>query len=205
MGLGMPQQTYLDQWLKTATGVNVEYSESLLFNRVKFKCIICKSSLTIDAEAFVNKWGSVIPYDLQEYVKIHSHVGNHQSSASKAPSWFPPAVYEDTQQVMGSAKAAKEADYLKEYVKEYEAKKKALLGLDQNVAAMKAAQLQQQSSNVNVYVKDNAPLKMKPGDMVVGANGKIISVVEPDGTLRSLTGEPKTKAKVVVHTGRRFR
>jgi hypothetical protein len=68
---------YLDQWLKTSTKGNVVYEYSFNVDRLRFCCLVCDMTLTTLGSAVKND--GTTDYAVQEFIKIHSHVGGHDA------------------------------------------------------------------------------------------------------------------------------
>lgn len=66
---------YFEQWLKTATKEQVVAEMAWSANRIKFKCKTCGDELVVNRPESTNS----VSYRIQEFVKIHSHVGGHTS------------------------------------------------------------------------------------------------------------------------------
>jgi len=74
---------YIDQWLKTATKGNVVSKAAWFQDRLQFRCTKCDMSLTTSTDAV--KADGTVDYGLQEFVKIHSHVGGHNDPKHGEP------------------------------------------------------------------------------------------------------------------------
>jgi len=66
---------YLEQWLETATKGNVEVTYALHVARMRLVCKVCEEQLTAPEPL-----GTEVSYSVQEFVKIHAHVGGHVSA-----------------------------------------------------------------------------------------------------------------------------
>ena len=64
---------YMEQWLKTATKGNVRFTMASLTNRMNLHCDVCNVGLTCEKPVDAN----TIDYAVQEYVKLHAHIGGH--------------------------------------------------------------------------------------------------------------------------------
>jgi len=70
---GATTETYMSQWLKTATNGNVDCVFALLTNRMKLECNKCDMTLTVP----IPDDPTVVDYSVSKFVKIHSHQGGH--------------------------------------------------------------------------------------------------------------------------------
>jgi hypothetical protein len=61
-------QTYMTQWLQTATNGTVHGEFSLMHNRMRLRCLKCGLTLTCPSPE-----GTTIDYGVQEFVKLHAH------------------------------------------------------------------------------------------------------------------------------------
>ncbi len=73
MALADMSSAYIHQYLLTATKGNVVCYFAVLTNRAQFKCVVCEMTLTTNRPN-----GTEIDYQIQEFVKIHAHVGGHK-------------------------------------------------------------------------------------------------------------------------------
>jgi len=64
---------YLEQLIRVATKGNVTFEEALFVNRLKFRCKKCDMTLTAPAPESATE----LDYSVQEFIKIHAHLGNH--------------------------------------------------------------------------------------------------------------------------------
>jgi hypothetical protein len=64
---------YMEQWLKTATKGNVRFTMAFLTNRMHLHCDKCNVGMTCEKPAD----STTIDYAVQEYVKLHAHVGGY--------------------------------------------------------------------------------------------------------------------------------
>lgn len=67
------EQSYIRQLLKTATKGNVTVEYALHVDRMKLMCSVCDSQLTT-----AEPEGTNLDYGIQEFIKIHAHVGGHK-------------------------------------------------------------------------------------------------------------------------------
>lgn len=68
------KSTYIDQLLLTATKENVIAEHALYTDRMCLFCKVCKAQLTVPEPD-----GDSLDYGVQEFIKIHSHVGGHKA------------------------------------------------------------------------------------------------------------------------------
>lgn len=66
---------YLEQLLKTATKGNVTVEYALHVSRMRLACKVCDMQLTTREPE-----GTELDYAVQEFVKIHAHVGGHKDA-----------------------------------------------------------------------------------------------------------------------------
>jgi len=71
-------EVYITKWLETATKGNVFCVKAMFTNRLQFVCSTCSLVLTTSTDAV--KADGTVDYSLQEFVKIHAHVGGHKDS-----------------------------------------------------------------------------------------------------------------------------
>src|SRR5713226_1273145 len=64
---------YFDQLLKTATKGNVVAVYAIHQSRMRLECSVCESQLTVSEPE-----GTELDYGVQEFIKIHAHVGGHK-------------------------------------------------------------------------------------------------------------------------------
>jgi hypothetical protein len=70
-------ETYVVQWLETATKGNVSVTFAWLTNRMHLHCKVCQCEHTCTKP----QASTEIDYSVQEFVKLHAHVGGHE------PGW----------------------------------------------------------------------------------------------------------------------
>ena len=73
-------KTYINQWLKTATDGNVVYERAFATDRAMFFCKKCNQTLILPGTGVE---GTKVDYALQEFVKIHSHLGGHATGVTE--------------------------------------------------------------------------------------------------------------------------
>jgi hypothetical protein len=76
------ETSYINQWLLTATKGKVTAETSWFQDRLKFSCHDCGLTLTTSTDAV--KADGTVDYGLQEFVKLHAHVGGHKSETLTA-------------------------------------------------------------------------------------------------------------------------
>lgn len=76
---------YLEQLLKTATKGNVTVEYALHVSRMRLACKVCDMQLTTREPE-----GTELDYSVQEFIKIHAHVGGHKDV--KSPEGIPPTA-----------------------------------------------------------------------------------------------------------------
>ncbi len=77
-------KVYFDQFLATATKGNVTAEYAFLQNRMALCCKVCDQRLTSKVLE-----GTEIDYSIQEFIKIHAHVGGHNDEPKLAPEIIP--------------------------------------------------------------------------------------------------------------------
>ncbi len=68
----LKMETYLNQFVETATKGNVDVEYAHLQHRMRLYCGVCKTQLTLAMPIHHE-----VDYGLQEFVKIHAHIGGH--------------------------------------------------------------------------------------------------------------------------------
>lgn len=159
-------QTYITQWLETATKGTVVPEFSLFNNRMRLRCLKCKQTLTV-----IRPEGTTIDYGIQQFVTLHAHkvgswvcyqcckevtVGITEHAADCVPieQKKPIPVTGDFKQVgkidLNPEKEAKIKQVADNISKEYAAK------LDDNAIAAKIKELQQADVGKPVPISDPA-------------------------------------------------
>lgn len=74
--IGSMTKVYYDKWLSVATNGNVKFekvfSPVTMQDRIGLHCQVCSSSLILNGPDAVNE-GSIVPYEAQEFAKLHVH------------------------------------------------------------------------------------------------------------------------------------
>jgi len=73
--MGNTVETYVVQWLETATKGNVIVTFAFVTNRMQLHCKICNCEHTCRKPESNDE----IDYSVQEFVKLHAHVGGHKN------------------------------------------------------------------------------------------------------------------------------
>lgn len=76
-------QTYMTQWLATATNGTVTGEFSLMHQRMRLKCWKCHATLTVPEPTD----STTVDYGVQEFVKLHSHKGGHGDEDKIGGGW----------------------------------------------------------------------------------------------------------------------
>lgn len=71
-------ETYVVQWLKTATKGNVSVTFAFATDRMHLHCKVCHSEHICNQPKVSNE----IDYSCQEFVKLHAHAGGHKTELS---------------------------------------------------------------------------------------------------------------------------
>jgi hypothetical protein len=64
--------TYLEQWLKTATGGKVSAVFAVAADRVRFLCHTCQATYSVATPK-----DTTIDFGIQQFVELHSHKGGY--------------------------------------------------------------------------------------------------------------------------------
>jgi len=186
MALSSNPQTYMTQWLLTATKGTVTGEFSLRHNRMRLRCLKCGQTLTCPTPE-----GTTIDYGVQEFVKLHAH---------KAGSWtcfncgeeITKSITEHAPECKPKAWQGVTADFKKIDVKPEMAQK--IISAAQAVADEYSAKL----NNDEEFAKKIAALQKT--DKVEGLDqsaklkpGKVVSVTDPNTgqTIKAVEGGDK--------------
>jgi hypothetical protein len=127
-------QLYMTKWLKDSTGGKVVGEFSLFNSRMRLRCTECDLTLTAPEPT-----GTTIDYGVQEFVKLHSHVGGHQTGVFSFTDGKPVPLTCDFKKIdVKPETAEKIVKVWKAFDQEYNAKFH-----DEKTFAAKIVQLQQ--------------------------------------------------------------